>query len=128
MSSVLKAIVAVALVLSTVLLIVGCGNPSSFNACETARIESVDVSDGEVRIKGGDSSPFPKGFVGYYAEEKDGTLYVGFKLGGILGVFETADFDITIPVEGDITEVVMKSGDSEYQIWPDTDSTEDKPD
>ena len=63
-----------------------------FNACETAGIEQVD-----------------------------NTLYVGFKFSALFGIFETGDFDITIPTKGIVTQVVVKSGEHEYRVWPQED-------
>ena len=50
-----------------------------FRACQGAGIESVEVSENTVKIKGFCPGSFPEGFCGYYAEEQDGTLYVGFR-------------------------------------------------
>ena len=119
-----KAIACTVAVLSLFLSLVGCGAPKGFDSCESARIESIEVTEAAVRIIGGDPSVTPEGFVGYYSEEKGGKLYVGFKFGGIKGLFETADFDITIPLQGEITEVVIKTRDNEYSIWPNFDNAE----
>lgn len=88
-----------------------------FRACEDAGIESVEVSETAVRIKGFYPGSFPEGFCGYYAEEQDGTLYVGFNFNAVFGFFETGDFDVAIPVKGDIREVVLKTETSETTIW-----------
>lgn len=89
-----------------------------FRSCQIAGIESVEVTDGAVRIRGYDPNLFPRGCLGYYAEEEDGTLYVGFKFSRVFGIFETGDFDFTIPVSGEIQEIVMKGSDSQRIIWP----------
>lgn len=89
-----------------------------FFACESAGIEAVEVSYGQVHITGFYPGSFPQGFLGYHAEEKDGTLYVGFKFSGLFGIFETGNFDITIPTKRTITQVVVKSGEHEYTVWP----------
>lgn len=80
-----------------------------FRACQGAGIESVEVSENTVKIKGFYPGSFPEGFCGYYAEEQDGTLYVGFRFSTVFGFFETGDFDVAIPVEGEIHEVVLKT-------------------
>lgn len=80
-----------------------------FRACQGAGIESVEVSENTVKIKGFYPGSFPEGFCGYYAEEQDGTLYVGFHFSTVFGFFETGDFDVAIPVEGEIHEVVLKT-------------------
>ncbi|MGM9548507.1 MAG: hypothetical protein ACI3V5_01485 [Faecousia sp.] len=43
---------------------------------------------------------------------------MGFKFSGVFGFFETGDFDITIPTNGTVSQVVVKSGEQEYPIWP----------
>lgn len=95
-----------------------------FRGCESAGIEYVEVTDTAVTIRGFYPGSFPQGFLGYHAKEKDGTLYVGFKFSGMFGMFETGDFDITIPVKGEITQVVIKTKINEYPIWPEADSTQ----
>ena len=92
-----------------------------FNACETAGIEQVNVEEDHVRIRGFYPGSFPRGFLGYHAEQEDNTLYVGFKFSALFGMFETGDFDITIPTKGTVTQVVVKSGDHEYTVWPQED-------
>ena len=59
----------------------------------------------------------PEGFCGYYAEERDGKLYVGFRFSAVFGFFETGDFDITIPVRGEINEVILKTRMNEASLW-----------
>ena len=54
-----------------------------FRACEEAGIESVEVSETTVTVKG-----FCPG-CGYYAEEQDGTLFVGFRFSAVFGFFKT---------------------------------------
>lgn len=89
-----------------------------FTACETAGIEQVNVEEDHVRIRGFYPGSFPRGFLGYHAEQEDNTLYVGFKFSALFGMFETGDFDITIPTKGTVTQVVVKGGDHEYSVWP----------
>ena len=89
-----------------------------FNACETAGIEQLNVENGHVRIRGFYPGSFPQGFLGYHAKQMDRTLYVGFKFSGLFGIFETGDFDITIPTKGTVTQIVVKSGEHEYIVWP----------
>lgn len=59
----------------------------------------------------------PEGFCGYYAKEQDGTLYVGFRFSAVFGFFETGDFDVAIPLKGEIHTVVCKTKTSETTIW-----------
>lgn len=73
-----------------------------FQVCEEAGIESVEVGSSTVKIKGFSPGSFPEGFCGYYAEEQDGRLYVGFAFSAVFGFSETGDFDVAIPVEGEI--------------------------
>ena len=88
-----------------------------FSACSWAGVEEVQVEAGRVRIVGFYPGSFPMGFLGYHAEQLDDTLYVGFRFSAWFGLFETGDFDITIPVEGEITQVVLKDADNENVIW-----------
>ena len=88
-----------------------------FHVCESAGIEKIEVTEGQVRITGFCPGSFLEGFVGYHAEEKDGKLYVGFKFSKVFGIFENGDFAISIPVEGEIKEVIIKTQNNEYSIW-----------
>lgn len=89
-----------------------------FSACSWAGIDGVVVEAAQVRITGFYPGSFPQGFLGYHAEQVDDTLYVGFKFSGLFGIFETGDFDVTIPLEGEIRRVVLKTGDGGRQLWP----------
>lgn len=75
------------------------------------------MGESTVTIKGFYPGSFPEGFCGYYAEEQDGTLYVGFPFSAVFGFFETGDFDVTIPVKGEIQQVVLKTKRMETSIW-----------
>ena len=88
-----------------------------FGACQGAGITSVEVSETAVHITGFYPGSFPEGFCGYYAEERDGKLYVGFRFSAVFGFFETGDFDITIPVKGEINEVSLKTRMNETILW-----------
>ena len=88
-----------------------------FGACQGAGITSVEVSETAVHITGFYPGSFPEGFCGYYAEERDGKLYVGFRFSAVFGFFETGDFDITIPVRGEINEVILKTRMNEASLW-----------
>ena len=92
-----------------------------FNDCETTGIEQINVEEDRVRIRGFYPGSFPTGFLGYHAEQVDHTLYVGFKFSALFGIFETGDFDITIPTKGTVTQVMVKSGEQEYTVWPQED-------
>lgn len=115
---ILAVLAIIAAVLLSIFLIGRYGwELGGFRACQGAGIESVEVGENTVHLTGFDPGSFPAGFCGYYAEEKDGTLYVGFRFSAMFGFFETGDFDITIPVKREINEVVVKTGTSEYSIW-----------
>lgn len=88
-----------------------------FRACQGAGVSSVEVSETAVHITGFYPGSFPEGFCGYYAEERDSKLYVGFRFSAVFGFFETGDFDITIPVRGEITEVILKTSMNETSLW-----------
>ena len=119
----LKRVLIVLLIFMMVLLVIFMVGRygwklGGFNACETAGIEQIDVEENHVRIRGFCPGTFPAGFLGYHAEQVDSTLYVGFKFSAIFGIFETGDFDITIPTKGTVTQIVVKSGENEYIVWP----------
>ena len=88
-----------------------------FHACQGTGIESVSVGEYAVEIKGFYPGSFPEGFCGYYAEEQDGKLYIGFRFSAVFGFFETGSFDITIPVKSEINEVILKTKTMETSIW-----------
>ena len=88
-----------------------------FRACQSAGITSVEVGQQAVHITGFFPGSFPEGFCGCYSEERDGTLYVGFRFSAVFGLFETGDFDISVPIKGDINEVVIKTRMNETPVW-----------
>ena len=88
-----------------------------FGACQGAGIEAVEVSEDKVHISGFYPGSFPEGFCGYYSGERDGTLYVGFRFSAVFGFFETGDFDVTVPVKGEISEVILKTSRNESALW-----------
>ena len=88
-----------------------------FGACQGAGITSVEVSETAVHITGFYPGSFPEGFCGYYSKEQDGKFYVGFRFSAVFGFFETGDFDITIPVKGEINEVILKTRMNETTLW-----------
>ena len=88
-----------------------------FRACQGAGITSVEVSEKAVHMTGFYPGSFPEGFCGYYAQEQDGKLYVGFRFSAVFGSLVTGDFDVTIPVKGRINEVILKTGTNETSVW-----------
>ena len=88
-----------------------------FRTYQGAGIESVEVREKTVKIKGFSPGSFPEGFCGCYTEELGGKLYVGFRFSAVFGIFETGDFHVAIPVEGEIDEVILKTGAGETSIW-----------
>ena len=88
-----------------------------FAACQQAGIESVEVQQHAVRIRGFYPGSFPEGFCGCYARQEDGKLAVGFRFSAVFGAFESGDFDVTIPVEGQIRKVVLKTRQREDAVW-----------
>ena len=114
---ILIVIVSVILLLTAVFLVGRYGwKLGGFQACESAGIEEVTVGENQVHIRGFYPGSFPQGFLGYYAEQADDTLYVGFKFSGLFGIFETGDFDITISTDGTVQKVIIKTKDSEYPL------------
>lgn len=88
-----------------------------FGACQDAGIDSVEVSERAVRMTGFYPGSFPEGFCGYYAKEQDGKLYVGFRFSAVFGIFDSGDFNITIPVKEEINEVIVKTSMGERSVW-----------
>lgn len=114
----LTVLAVLAVVLLTIFLAGRYGwRLGGFRACHGAGITSVEVSEDSVHIKGFYPGSFPEGFCGYYSEERDGKLYVGFRFSAVFGFFETGDFDITIPAKGEIDEVILKTSMIETTIW-----------
>lgn len=118
----IKIAVVAALAAALVILVFLAGRYGwklfGFRLCESAGIESITVTEHTVEISGFYPGSFPRGFLGYHAEEEDGVLYVGFKFSGLFGYFETGDFDISIPTEGQITQVCIRTRENAYTIWP----------
>ena len=118
----LKKALAVLLVTAVALLAVFLAGRygwklGGFRACQGAGITAVEVGEKTVHITGFYPGSFPEGFCGCYAKEQDGKLYVGFRFSAVFGFFETGDFDITIPVWGEIYEVILKTGSNEFPLW-----------
>lgn len=88
-----------------------------FRACQGAGISSVEVSDQAVQITGFYPGSFPEGFCGCISREQNGTLYVGFRFSAVFGSLVTGDFTVTIPVKGEINQVILKTGTEETTIW-----------
>ena len=88
-----------------------------FRACQGAGISSVEVSDQAVQITGFYPGSFPEGFCGCISREQNGTLYVGFRFSAVFGSLVTGDFTVTIPVKGEIKQVILKTETGETTIW-----------
>ena len=116
-----RIIMALAISLVVLLLVFLAGRYGwrllGFRACQGAGISSVEVSDQAVQITGFYPGSFPEGFCGCISREQDGKLYVGFHFSAIFGSLETGDFAITIPVKGQIHEVILKTGTGETILW-----------
>ena len=112
-------VLLVILVILTVIFLAGRygWKLGGFRACQGAGISSVEVTEQNVHIRGFYPGSFPEGFCGYYSKEQDGTLYVGFRFSAVFGSLETGDFDITIPTESEIHEVIVKTSMCETTVW-----------
>ena len=118
MKRILITLLVIAVILTSIFIAGRYGwKLSGFRACQGAGIDSVEVTENAVHMTGFYPGSFPEGFCGYYSEEQDGKLYVGFRFSALFGFFETGDFDITIPTEGDIDEVIIKTDMVETSIW-----------
>lgn len=87
-----------------------------FGLCQGAGIEQVTVGESQVHVTGFYPGSFPSGFCGYYAKEKDGNLYVGFRFSPLFGLFENGEIDVTVPTKGEIKAVVLKMRENEYVL------------
>ena len=117
-----KKVLTVLAVLAVVLLAIFLAGRygwkrAGFRACQGAGLTSVEVNGNTVHMTGFYPGSFPEGFCGYYSEERDGTLYVGFQFSAVFGFFEAGDFDVTIPVKGEIDEVILKTSMNETSVW-----------
>ena len=131
--SILKTVslilLVLAIIVSIIFLIGRYGwKLGGFHACEAAGIEQINIEEDHVRICGFYPGSFPRGFLGYHAEQVDHTLYVGFRFSSVFGFFETGDFDITIPIKGDVSEVILKTNTNESTIWSKDDALADSED
>lgn len=121
MKAVKKTLTVLALLAAVLLAIFLAGRYGwklgGFRACQGAGITSVEVDKNSVHMTGFYTGSFPEGFCGYYSEERDGKLYVGFRFSAVFGFFETGDFDITIPTKDEINEVILKTSMVETTIW-----------
>lgn len=88
-----------------------------FALCESAGIEQIEAREDGVYIRGFCPGSFPEGFLGYFSEQKNGTLYIGFKFSGIFGFFEKGDFEITVPTGEHVSRIMLKTGSDEYCLW-----------
>ena len=114
----LTVLLAIAVILTAIFLAGRYGwKLGGFRACQGAGITSVEVSEKAVHMTGFYPGSFPEGFCGYYAQEQDGKLYVGFRFSAVFGSLVTGDFDVTIPVKGRINEVILKTGTNETSVW-----------
>ena len=117
--NVTATIFAVFVILLAAIFIISkyCWKIGGFSACSDAGITLVEVEEGNVHITGFYPGSFPEGFCGYYAEEQNGKLYVGFRFDAVSGLFNNGDFDINIRVKGEIDEVIVKAYNHERSVW-----------
>ena len=122
-----KIILATAIAVTVLLLVFLAGRYGwkllGFRACQGAGISSVEVSDKAVQITGFYPGSFPEGYCGCISREQNGTLYVGFRFSAVFGSLVTGDFTVTIPVKGEIQEVILKTGTGETTLWLSPQST-----
>ena len=88
-----------------------------FSACQGANITEVTVNETEVQITGFYPGSFPAGFCGCYVRQEGTRLYADFRFSAVFGMFEPGDFSVTIPVKGEIDEVILKTAENETLIW-----------
>ena len=113
----LTVLLAIAMILAVIFLASCYGwKLGGFRSCQSAGITAVEVDEKAAHMTGFYPGSFPEG---YYAKEQGGKLYVGFRFSAVFGFFETGDFDITIPIKGEINEVIVKTRMNETSIWND---------
>ncbi len=90
-----------------------------FSMCDDMYIEILDVGEEKVSFESESGFVFPSdAFIGYKAEQKGDTLYIGVKYNIILGVLpkdETRGF-FSVPIDGKINKIIQK-GANEKIIW-----------
>ncbi|MDD6212506.1 MAG: hypothetical protein PUB22_05115 [Clostridiales bacterium] len=112
------ALLMIAVILTAIFFVGRYGwKIAGFHACQGAVITNLEVNEKSVHIEGTYPGSFPSGFCGYYAKEQDNVLYVGFHFSAVFGFFETGDFDITIPIQGEISQVILKTDQVETSVW-----------
>ncbi len=90
-----------------------------FTMCDDMYIEILDVGKEKVSFESDSGYIFPSdAFIGYKAEQKGDTLYIGVKYNTFLGVLpkdETRGF-FSVPIDGKINQIIQK-GSNEKIIW-----------
>ena len=118
LKKILTVLLVIAVILTAIFLAGRYGwKLGGFRACQGAGITSVEVNKQAAHITGFYPGSFPEGFCGYYAKEQDSKLYVGFRFSAVFGLFETGNFDVTIPVKSEIDEVILKTSMNETSVW-----------
>ena len=118
MKKIIKIILVIAIVISTVFIIGRYGwKLTGFKLCQNSMIYEVEVNENRVTIKGRDANFIPRGFVGYYYEIEDNCLYIGFRFSNIFGFFEKSEYQIEINSDEKINKIIMKSAESETVIY-----------
>ncbi|MBE5962805.1 MAG: hypothetical protein E7256_15750 [Lachnospiraceae bacterium] len=92
-----------------------------FSMCkDNVGFESVIVKEDEVTLKcfNADSFSFDC-MIGYKAKQEGDILYVGVKYNTLLGVLpdDVGSGEFTVPVKGEINQVILKGRDKELIIW-----------
>ena len=90
---------------------------AGFRLCDGSGISHITVAEEQVTIEGFDPGSFPRGCVGYISRQEGDTLYLGVRYSGLFGFFETGNFQATIPVQGQINEIILCTGNGRYPIW-----------
>ncbi|MGN1399067.1 MAG: hypothetical protein ACI4WG_03605 [Erysipelotrichaceae bacterium] len=118
MKKYLKIILIIPLVMAICFLLGRYGwKLGGFRLCQSANVYDIEVSNYQVKLKGNDVNFIPKGFIGYYAEEKDNCLYIGFRFSALFGFFEKSSFEIEIKTAEKVNKIVMKSAKNETVIY-----------
>ena len=90
-----------------------------FSMCDDKMIEVLDVGEEKVSFKViSQPNSFPSSFIGYKAEQKDDTLYIGVKFNIFLGILLTDKGTgyFSVPIDGEVNQIIDK-GSNELIIW-----------
>lgn len=90
-----------------------------FSMCDDMGIIILDVGEENVSFEAHDGYTFPSyAFIGYKAEQKGDTLYIGVKFNMLLGVLPEDDTRgaFSVPIDGRVNQIIQMGSDKKI-IW-----------